>query len=278
MNIMKKNNKIFTVFYVFLAVICVGCASGNIEQSDNDEYTGSESEDAVNIDDNITDTLNFRADTDMESNQEVSDNVIRIHNFEQEEVAVISEVQEYDFDTAVQIGEVQELIGMLPGASPGTWYIITIDGVEYYYGRLDEMPSYYEGAEELWIEYELYGWSIIDDSYELANGLKVGMTEREVMEQYSDMAVIDFDNCSIYDTSQSFMLFNKYVYPQSHVGDDSNFDYSGEEYYYWWSDKCDYVISAYVDLYNETMPPKCIGLLIKDHMIVAITFCHPTAG
>ena len=66
---------------------------------------------------------------------------------------------------------------------------------EYYYGKDDTSDPENDDYEA----YFLYGWSIVDDSYELANGIKVGMNESEILEQYPNMAVIDFEGNFIYD-------------------------------------------------------------------------------
>lgn len=33
----------------------------------------------------------------------------------------------------------KKIVGVLPGGSEGTWYTITVDGVEYYYARYDAL-------------------------------------------------------------------------------------------------------------------------------------------
>lgn len=288
---LKKYYGINTILIAFIAAACLGCGSVDTEPepstgiSDNTGYTGTElengesedmgTEDQVLADTEMGDTDDAQTGEDAENIQNNADTV-RIHNFEQEEVAVIPEVQEYDFDTAVQMGEVQELVGTIPGASPGRWYIVEIEGVEYYYSRLEYIPGY-SGRAEVYGEYELSNWSIIDDSYELANGLKVGMTEEEILEQYPDMAVVDFESNYINGAWAAFMGWNGTAYPSSYTGMDSNWDYEGKDYYNW-EDQFDYVMVANIDLHNIDTLPKYIGLLIKDHTVAAITFYYPTAG
>lgn len=192
---------------------------------------------------------------------------IFICSFQQEEVAVVPEVQEYNFEDAVQIGEVQKLVGDLPGTGLGTWYTVTVEGVEYYYANYDSRPE----------EYEFFGWSIVDDTYELANGLKVGMKEKEVLAQYPDMAVIDFENNHIYQEVTAFMGCNGTAYPRSYAGRDSEWDYEGKEYYSW-TDQFDYIMVADINLNDVDTLPIYLGLLTKDHVVAAITFYYPTAG
>lgn len=200
-------------------------------------------------------------------NQKGNDTVPQVHIFETDEVAVVPELPEYTFEDAVQKGEVQKLIGDLPGAAPGTWYIVTVDGVEYYYGNYDSRPE----------EYELFGWSIVEDTYELANGLKTGMKEEDVLAQYPDMAVIDFENNPIYREVTSFMGWNGTAYPRSYAGRDSDWDYEGKEYYSW-TDQFDYIMAADIHLNQPDMIPRYVGLLVKNHTVAAITFYYPTAG
>ena len=200
------------------------------------------------------------------------DVLLTIYSFQQEDIAVIPEVQEYSYEDAVQKGEVWEIDGMFPATGTGTWYIVNIDGVEYYYGghgTLDPENNYYD-------KYFLYGWSIVDDSYELANGIKVGMNESEILKQYPNMAVIDFEGNFIYDKVTRFMGWNGGLYPNSYVGMDSDWNYGGKDYS--WTDQFDYIMIADIDLNNVETLPIYLGLLIKNHVVAAITFYYPTAG
>ena len=216
------------ILSAFLAVTCAGCASGDAEPAPSS---------------------------------------VTVHIFEPEEIAVVPELPEYDFEDAAQKGEVEKLIGNLPGAAMGTWYTVTIDGVEYYYANYDDRPE----------EYELLGWAIVDDTYELANGLKTGMKEEDVLAQYPDMAVIDFENNHIYQDVTAFMGWNGTAYPRSYAGSDRDWDYAGKEYDSW-TDQFDYIMAADIALNNPDLIPQYLGLLVKDHTVVAITFYYPTAG
>ena len=195
--------------------------------------------------------------------------------FQQEDVAVVPEVQEYSYEDAVQIGEVLKIDGMLPGLSMGTWYIVDIDGVEYFYGKynFDESLS----ANPDYGKYILFGWAIVDNSYELANGIKVGMNESEILEQFPNMAVMDFENDYIYNKVTGHQGWNGIAYPHSYAGMDSNWDYEGKDYYEW-TDQFDYIMIADIDLNNVDTLPIYVGLLIKDQVVAAITFYYPTAG
>ena len=196
-----------------------------------------------------------------------NDIVPHVHIFEPEEVAVVPELIEYNFEDTAQTGEAEKLAGDLPGAAMGTWYTVTIDGVEYYYANYDDRPE----------EYQLLGWAIVDDTYELSNGLKTGMKEEEVLARYPDMAVIDFENNPIYQDVTAFMGWNGTAYPRSYAGRDSDWDYEGKGYYSW-TDQFDYIMAADIALHDPEQIPKYLGLLVKDHIVVAITFYYPTAG
>ncbi|MCH5333632.1 MAG: M56 family metallopeptidase [Agathobacter sp.] len=195
-----------------------------------------------------------------------------IYNFQQEDVAVIPEVPKYSYEDAVQSGEVWKIDGMFPAMGTGTWYIVDVDGVEYYYGKNDTSDPENNDYEA----YFLYGWSIVDDSYELANGIKVGMKESEILEQYPNMAVIDFEGNFIYDKVTGFMGWNGGCYPHSYVGMDSDWNYEGKDYL--WTDQFDYIMIADIDLNGADALPIYLGLLIKDHVVAAITFYYPTVG
>lgn len=199
------------------------------------------------------------------------DITVPAHCFEQEEISVVPEVQKYPFKDAVQMGEVQELDGVLPYygdyRNAGTWYIVKIDGIEYYYIRYDLRPE----------EYILMSWAIVDASYELAGGLKVGMKEEEILAQYPDMAVIEFEDDYIYDETAAVMGWNGYAYPHSYAGNDSDWDYGGKNYYVW-TDRFDYMIVADIDPGDTQALHQHLGLLMKDHTVAAITFYYPVVG
>lgn len=199
------------------------------------------------------------------------DITVPAHCFEQEEISVVPEVQKYPFKDAVQMGEMQELDGVLPYygdyRNAGTWYIVKIDGVEYYYVRYDLRPE----------EYILMSWAIVDASYELAGGLKVGMKEEDILAQYPDMAVIEFKDDYIYDETAAIMGWNGYAYPHSYAGNDSDWDYGGKNYYVW-TDRFDYMIVADIDPGDTQALHQHLGLLMKDHTVAAITFYYPVVG
>lgn len=197
-----------------------------------------------------------------------------ICKFQQEDVAFEPEIREYSFEDAIQTGELWAIDGMLPGLSEGTWYIANINGVEYYYGKQDFDESFSETP--YYEKYILYGWSVVDDSYKLANGIKVGMNESEILEQFPNMAVIDFEGNSIYDEVTGFIGWNGTAYPHSYVGMDSNWNYEGSDYD--WTDQFDYIMVADIVQNDPDSLPIHLGLLIKDHVVAAITFYYPTAG
>lgn len=194
-----------------------------------------------------------------------NDVVSNVYSFEQSEVVTVPQIQEYSFEEAVQMGELQKLDGVLPGAGIGTWYIISIGGVEYYYGS-------YETKSE---EYELFSWSIVDNSYELINGIKIGMNEEDILAQYPNMAVLDFDNNFVYEEVTACLGWNGTAYPHSYTGMDVEWNYEGKDYY--WTDQFDYIMIA--DIVQEPDElPVYLGLLMKDNTVTAITFYCPTAG
>ena len=197
-----------------------------------------------------------------------------------EDIAMIPEIPEYSYQEAILLGSVEELHGMLPGAAEGTWYTVLIDGIEYYYGKYD-----FEETKEP----KLYGWSIVGENYSLANGLKVGMAEPAVREQFPNMAVMNFDGLGggkyIYDYVTGHQGWNGIAYPRSYIGMDSDWNYEDKIHFwehsekdYYWTDQFDYIMIADIILEDEDTLPVYLGLLIKHERVAAITFFYPTAG
>ena len=205
--------------------------------------------------------------SNTKNNKDTSTEDYDICVFKQENVLVMPEVNEYSYDNARQIGTTQEIDGMLPGTSEGTWYIIVVDGVEYYFGKYD-----YQETEDI----VSYGYSIISDKYSLANGISVGMTEDEILKSYPNMAIIDFKNEYVHKEITGHQGWNGTAYPRSYIGIDSDWDYDGEDYY--WTNQFDYVMIADIDMSEQDTLPVYLALLIKDNVITAITFYYPTAG
>lgn len=192
--------------------------------------------------------------------------------FSQEDAAVIPEIREYSFKEVREAGTVQELRGMLPGASEGTWYIASVDGVEYYYGAYD-----FEEGEDA----ALFGYAIFSDAYSLGNGITVGMTQEELLAAYPNMAVIDFEGNNLREDGNSSvqignMGWNATAYPRSSLGMDSEWAYGGKDYV--WSDQFDDLMIAQIDRGEADVLPLYVGLLMKEHVVYAITFYYPTAG
>ncbi|MCH5270671.1 MAG: hypothetical protein J1E83_07965 [Lachnospiraceae bacterium] len=207
-------------------------------------------------------------------------NLPSICEIPQEDIAVIPEVPEYSYQDAVFLGSAEELHGMLPGVAEGTWYTVQIDGIEYYYGRYD-----FEETKDP----ELYGWSIVSEDYSLANGLKVGMAEQAVMEQFPNMAVMNFDgpveDKYIYSYVTGHQGWNGIAYPRSYIGMDDDWDYEDKNHFweyrekdYYWTDQFDYIMIADIILEDKDTLTMYLGLLMKHNRVAAITFFYPTAG
>lgn len=191
---------------------------------------------------------------------------VMIQIFSENDVTVSPAIEEYDFQTAKDKGSVRELRGVLPGAAEGVWYIISIDGVEYYYGEYDQDS---EGAD-------YFGYAVFSDEYSLQNGITVGMTAEEVSGQYPDMAVMDFDGNYLDKEVSGHLGWNAVAYPRSYVGMEEEWEYAGKDYE--WSDQFDYIMIADIDPGTEEALPVYLALMIKDHSVAAITFFCPTAG
>ena len=185
-------------------------------------------------------------ETDVEDLMEAA---VAIHVFTQEDMVVTPEIKEYDFAAAQEAGTTEELQGWLPGMAEGTWYVIEIDGIEYYYGK-------YDYSEEI----TFFGYSIISDQYSLANGIKVGMKREELLAEYPDMAVMDFEGNNLQREVTGHLGWNGAAYPPG------------------FQTRYDYIMFADIDLGTYDTLPIYVGLLMKDDTVSAITFYYPTAG
>lgn len=237
---------IITMF--FMGIICVGCSTDSAEEGKQLPVS--------------TSTSVSGEETGIE---DLTEAMVTIHVFTQEDMIVTPAINEYDFAIAQETGTMKKLQGMLPGAAEGTWYIIETNGIEYYYGK-------YDTSEEI----TLFGYSIISDRYSLANGITVGMKQEEILAEYPDMAVMDFEGNYLYEEVTSHPGWNNTAYPRSYIGMDDEWNYNGEDYY--WENRFDYIMIADINLGTSDTLPICVGLLMKDDMVSAITFYYPTAG
>lgn len=146
----------------------------------------------------------------------------------------------------------------------GTWYIVTVDGVEYYYGRYDFSAD----------RTELFGWSIVGEGHSLANGISLGMTKNEVLELYPAMAILDMEDNTLNGVT-GHQGWNSAAYPSSPAGMDENLEYAdGKDYF--WEEQFDAIMIAEVEQPMDE-PPVYVALMMKDDTVAAITFYQPTA-
>lgn len=227
-----------------MGVLCVGCSADPAGE-------GEQSSVAVS--------------TQISSEETGTEDLKGIHRFTQEDMIVTPAINEYNFATAQEMGTMEELRGDLPGMAEGTWYMIEADGIEYYYGK-------YDYSEDI----ALVGYSIIGDQYSLANGITVGMKCEEILAEYPDMAVMDFEGNYLYEEVAACMGWNNTAYPRSSIGMDDEWNYNGEDYY--WENQFDYIMFADIDLGTYDTLPIYVGLLMKDDTVSAITFYYPTAN
>lgn len=235
--------------FILLGIICVGCSTNSTKEDKSPEE--------VSIPDE-------KAEIGAEDDNEKS---VPIHIFAQEEITVKPEIMEYNFKTAQEIGIVQKIDGILPGSDEGTWYIVEIDGIEYYYGKYNTQK-----IEETM----LFGYSIVSDKYSLANGISVGMTKEEMLLNYPNMAVIDFEGNDLNKEVTGHQGWNGISYPRSYIDMDSDWEYKGENYF--WTNQFEYVMIADIDLEESDILPQYVAFLMVDDAIAAITFYCPTAG
>lgn len=171
-----------------------------------------------------------------------------LYNISPEEAAVIPAVEMLSFEEASKKGTVEEYDnetgGMLPGLAFGTWYSVKADGVEYIYGKLEE-DTFQSG-------YTLYSWALWDDSHQLANGLKVGMTRAEAQACCRRLTPIDFKSTGLYH-------WNAAAYPD------------------FWTADFDGILIANIEDNIDNLS-LCLALMMKDDVVMAITQYCPTAG
>ncbi|MDE7185822.1 MAG: M56 family metallopeptidase [Lachnospiraceae bacterium] len=183
-----------------------------------------------------------------ESEQSEQPSKDKLYNVSPEEAAVIPAVEPLSFEEASKKGTVEEYDnetgGMLPGLGFGMWYLVRTDGVEYIYGKMDK-DNFNKG-------YELYSWALWDDSHQLANGLKVGMTRDEALACCPRLMSIDFETTGLYS-------WNGTAYPD------------------FWTEDFDEILIANIDDHIENMPV-CLALMMKGDLVRAITKYELTAG
>lgn len=258
-----NKEKLLILLFVLVEFICTGCSSDIIVKPNNSEVEVNMSTSEDNEVTSSQKELNRLSENeDSEDNKEL----VYIHVFEQEDVVVDPEIIEYNFENACKLGTIQEIDGILPGTGEGTWYVIEIEGVEYYFGKYD-----FQEIEDV----ILYGYTILNDKYSLLNGITVGMTEDEILDMYPNMAVIDFENNYLYKEIVGHQGWNSSAYPRSYINMDDNWEYNGEDYY--WSNQFDYVIIADINIGEPDALPIYLGLLMKDNLVESITFYYPTA-
>ena len=233
------------------AVLCAGCSSGADNEGKDMENPAAGSENGANAD----------SEAGIGNQNEDTQEPVMIQTFAKEDVAVTPEIKEYDFAAAEELGETQQLRGTLPGAAEGVWHIVSIEGVEYYYGKYD-----FDEDKEA----EFFGYAIFSDSYSLHNGITVGMTMEEILGQYPNMAVMDFEG-NYLGQEIVYMGWDTSVYPHSYIWQEGGKDYQ-------WSDQFDCIMLADIDLGTAAARPVCLALLVKDGAVAAITFSCPAGG
>lgn len=250
---MKKCKSLFILLICFL---CTGCAL------DTRGETSIESDIAPDFKlEDETEEIPIFENKEME----VQETPIRLQVFSQEDVKVMPEIKEYDFEEADGIGEVYPIYGTLPGLAEGTWYIVTVDGVEYYYGQYDFSSAWPE----------LFGWSIVGGERSLANGISLGMTKSEVLERYPAMAILDMEGSTLNGVT-GHLGWNPVAYPSSPAGMDERLEYiDGKDYC--WEGQFDAVMIAEVEQPMDALPVY-VALMMKDDAVSAITFYCPTAS
>lgn len=163
--------------------------------------------------------------------------------FSESDAEVTPAIEMYDYKTASELadGDVSSLEGIMPDNSPGTWYTINVNGVEYYYGQQ-------KGSEDI----KLYSYAIVSDSYSLGNGIRVGMTLNDV-----------YEICGISESSPG-ISFNPFIFPHRVPEEGGNVS----EYRDWGKQFTGALLI-------ETDRQLAVALLCNHDNISAITFFEP---
>lgn len=254
---MKK--KLFFKVMTLVAIIVLSACSTR-EKSNNDMSDINQNEE--NIEQQIP-ILSENENQEMIASMEKDSVTIQV--FAPENVKIVPGIVEYDFESACERGEIKNIRGTLPGLGEGTWFIITVDGVEFYYARYDETPD----------KTELFEYAIISSNYSLENGISVGMTKSEVIEVYPAMAILDTEGTNLNEVV-GHMGWNHTAYPHSPIGMDTEWNYVDYEDYYW-ARQFDYIMLADVEQTQDSLPIY-MALMMKDDKVAAITFYCPTAN
>lgn len=186
-----------------------------------------------------------------------------IHVFEQKEVEMVPQLDEYTFEQASELGIMTQQEGVLPGLGRGTWYTVEINGVVYHYGQYENQT-----LEQI----QLFSYAIVKDTYRLANGICVGMTEEDILAKYPNMAVMNFNNEYLYEAVTAHQGWNGNAYPRIIHEEEDVYTESC------WLEQFDYVMIGDINLGTEDTLPIYVGLLVKDGKVAAITKYNPTAG
>lgn len=186
-----------------------------------------------------------------------------IQVFEQDEIRIVPVLEEYTFAQASELGIMTQQMGILPGLGRGIWYTIEINGVVYHYGQYENQT-----LEQV----QLFSYAIVKDTYRLANGICVGMTEEDILAKYPNMAVMNFNNEYLYEAVTAHQGWNGNSYPRIIHEEDDVYTESC------WLEQFDYVMIGDINLGTEDTLPIYVGLLMKDGKVAAITKYNPTAG
>ncbi len=141
------------------------------------------------------------------------------------------------YKEAAERGVVVEYPGTLPGATEGVWCCVTVDGVEYIYGRYDEQERY-----------ELYAYAFVGEECVLGNGLHVGMTREEVLKLCPGIADAILEEQEGYD-----MIWSSSCYPKD------------------WEEKYDYAMILDVDDGIAGNKMTYLALMMKGDVVCAMT-------
>ena len=152
------------------------------------------------------------------------------------------------YETAEKAGCVETIEAILPGVTEGTWNVVSIGGVDYYYGCYNQTPD----------DRELFSYVITGENIVLENGICVGMIENTLLEICPGLVKVGFDE------NRSAWQFNSSAYATG-FADQYDYFYGAE------------IMCGCSGTDMEHVPLE-LAVLIKDGKVAGITAFSPTAN
>ncbi|HKM34773.1 MAG TPA: hypothetical protein VJY54_08530 [Lachnospiraceae bacterium] len=177
-----------------------------------------------------------------------------LHLFTLDEVTYTPEISDYSSMDLVDIPTETIYENGIFAGSPCSWQAFEENGIYYMFAVFEEQ------------EIGFTQYVILSDEYTAPCGIKVGMSEDEVLNLYPNISVVNFDGEWIAGYNSS-LGFNGSGFPREYDIDGKRFN---------WYEQYDHCMLAEVET-GEEMPYYMV-MFVKDNKIMGICFEYPTAG